>query len=63
MLEPPYLVGGLALGYGYFKSWLSRRPQIPDKELIGALRKEQMHRLLHRNKLPDPIEELRAHSH
>lgn len=61
MLEPPYLVGGLALGYGYFRSWLAGKPQIPDKALIEALRKEQMHRLLHRNRLPGPEGALRAH--
>ena len=55
MLEPPYVIGGLALGYGYFKSWSLRAPQIQDKALIAALRAEQLHRLLHRNKLPKQL--------
>jgi glycosyltransferase involved in cell wall biosynthesis len=55
MLEPPYVIGGLALGYGYFKSWSLRTPQIQDPALIAALRAEQLHRLLHRNKLPRPL--------
>jgi poly-beta-1,6-N-acetyl-D-glucosamine synthase len=52
MFEPPYIVGGLALGYGYFRSWLARSPQIDDRELIRALRAEQLHRLFHMNRLP-----------
>jgi glycosyltransferase involved in cell wall biosynthesis len=52
MFERPYVLAGLALGYGYFKSWLSRAPQIEDKELIRALRHEQLYRLFHLNRLP-----------
>ena len=52
MLEPPYVIGGLALGYGYFSSWLSGVPQITDRSLVRALRREQLFRLLHRNRTP-----------
>jgi poly-beta-1,6-N-acetyl-D-glucosamine synthase len=52
MAEPPYVVGGLALGYGYFRSWLARAPRIDDASLIRALRSEQLHRLFHLNRLP-----------
>jgi biofilm PGA synthesis N-glycosyltransferase PgaC len=51
MFEPPYVLAGLALGYGYFKSWFKRVEQMPDRELISALQAEQIHRLLHFNKL------------
>lgn len=53
MFEPPYVVAGVALGYGYFRSWLSGAEQIPDKDLIRALRAEQLYRLRHGNKLPE----------
>ena len=52
MLEPPFVVGGMALGYGYFNAWLAGKPQIADRSLIEELRKEQMFRLLHRNRTP-----------
>ena len=50
MFEPPYVVGGLALGYGYFRSWLTGVPRISDRALIEALRKEQLFRLFHGNR-------------
>jgi glycosyltransferase involved in cell wall biosynthesis len=52
MLEPPYVLAGLALGYGYFRSWFKRAEQMPDPGLIRALQAEQLHRLVHFNKLP-----------
>lgn len=52
MLEPPYILAGLALGYGYFKSWFRGAPQMPDPALIKALREEQIYRLFHLNRLP-----------
>jgi glycosyltransferase involved in cell wall biosynthesis len=58
MLEPPYVIGGLALGYGYFKSWLGRAPQIADRDLIRALQREQLYRLFHRNRMPAPWPQL-----
>jgi poly-beta-1,6-N-acetyl-D-glucosamine synthase len=52
MFEPPYVLAGLALGYGYFRSWFKRAEQMSDTGLIRALREEQLYRLLHFNKLP-----------
>lgn len=51
MFEPPYVLAGLALGYGYFKSWFKRAEQMPDRKLISALQSEQLYRLFHFNKL------------
>lgn len=53
MLEPPYVIGGLAFGFGYFRSWIRKAEQIPDRALIKRLRSEQLYRLRHFNKLPD----------
>jgi biofilm PGA synthesis N-glycosyltransferase PgaC len=52
MFEPPYVLAGLALGYGYFRSWFKRAEQMPDRGLIEALQAEQLYRLVHFNKLP-----------
>jgi biofilm PGA synthesis N-glycosyltransferase PgaC len=52
MFEPPYVLAGLALGYGYFRSWFARAEQMPDRSLIAALQSEQLYRLVHFNKLP-----------
>jgi hypothetical protein len=52
MFEPPYVLGGLALGGGYFWSWLRRVPQINDQAAIRQLRTEQIYRLFHLNRLP-----------
>lgn len=54
MLEPPYVVGGVAFWWGYLRAVLERAPQIDDRELVSALRREQLYRLLHRNRLPPP---------
>jgi poly-beta-1,6-N-acetyl-D-glucosamine synthase len=52
MFEPPYILGGVALGAGYFWSWIRRVPQINDQTAIRELRAEQMYRLFHLNRLP-----------
>ena len=52
MFEPPYVLAGAALGYGYFKSWFKGAEQISDTRLIRKLREEQLYRLFHLNKLP-----------
>jgi GT2 family glycosyltransferase len=54
MLDPPYVILGLAFGYGYIRAWLAGAEQIPDRELIRALRREQVYRLFHLNRLPKP---------
>lgn len=55
MLEPPWIVGGMAFLYGFFSSYLN--PEINrtrDPGLIRHIRREQTHRLLHGNQLPPP---------
>jgi len=42
MTRPPILLGGIAMFWGYVKSWLSRRPQYQDKEFRRFLRRYQM---------------------
>jgi biofilm PGA synthesis N-glycosyltransferase PgaC len=53
MAETPWIVGGLAFLWGYFSSYF--RPGLartPDREFIRHLRREQLHRLFHGNRLP-----------
>jgi len=45
MTNKPYVVGGLALGWGYFLSWARRTERPISEELIRFRRKEQMARL------------------
>ena len=47
MTRPPYVVGGLAIIWGYFKSLFQRKPQYEDKEFIRFLRAYQWRCLLH----------------
>jgi poly-beta-1,6-N-acetyl-D-glucosamine synthase len=54
MLEPPYVIGGFAFWWGYLQAVAARRERVPDPELIRSLRREQLHRLLRFNRLPDP---------
>jgi len=45
MSQPPFVIGGLALGWGYLWSFL-RRVEIPvSRELVAFARREQMQRL------------------
>jgi biofilm PGA synthesis N-glycosyltransferase PgaC len=53
MLEPPYVTGGIAFWWGYINAALNGLPQIDEKELIKALRKEQLQRLWYFNRLPN----------
>jgi glycosyltransferase involved in cell wall biosynthesis len=41
MVEPPYLLGGLAMMQGYIGAWLRRVPQLDDPELRAFIRKYQ----------------------
>jgi poly-beta-1,6-N-acetyl-D-glucosamine synthase len=45
MKHRPYIVGGLALGWGYAWSMLSRRPIALSNELVEFARREQIQRL------------------
>ena len=54
MREAPFVVSGLAFWWGYLRAALRRTPRIPDPALVEAVRREQLHRLLHFDRLPDP---------
>lgn len=41
MTRPPYVVGGLAMIWGYLKSWLGREPRFEDRDLSAFIRKYQ----------------------
>lgn len=41
MSRPPYLVGGLAMMWGYLRSWFKRVPRFEDAELSAFIRRYQ----------------------
>jgi len=41
MSKKPYVVGGLAMAWGYLKSWLTNVPRFDDKALCAFIRKYQ----------------------
>jgi poly-beta-1,6-N-acetyl-D-glucosamine synthase len=41
----PYFAGALGLAYGFLSAYLKRLPQVPDRELIGYLRQQQLRKL------------------
>jgi biofilm PGA synthesis N-glycosyltransferase PgaC len=43
--DRPFILLGLAIFWGYFKSWLARKPQLEDAELVAYLRRKQLRRL------------------
>ncbi len=45
MLERPYVVGGLAVWYGYVRSFLSRKKRIAEGELKQFIREKQLDRM------------------
>jgi hypothetical protein len=45
MTKRPFLLGGLALGAGYFWAWVRRVPRPVSAELLAFHRREQMQRL------------------
>lgn len=51
MLDKPYVIGGLAIIFGYFTALIKRERQIKDKEMIKFLRKQQLRRLTFREPL------------
>lgn len=54
MLDRPWIIGGFAIILGYFSCYLNPRiKRIKDKDLIRYVRKEQMYRLFHGNRLPE----------
>ncbi len=50
MLEPPYVIGGAALWWGYVRAWLTQQKRINDDDLVRRLRRDQVYRLLHSNR-------------
>jgi len=46
MLEPPYIIGGLAFWGGYLLAAVRRVPRLHDPIVVARLRAEQLHRLL-----------------
>ncbi|MCE5335983.1 MAG: glycosyltransferase family 2 protein [Desulfobacteraceae bacterium] len=53
MLEPPWIIGGMAFLYGFFSSYLNAGiNRTRDPELIRHIRGEQIYRLFHANRLP-----------
>jgi len=46
LTRPPYVVGGLAMVWGYLKSWATQEPQFEDRELSAFIRKYQWDCLL-----------------
>jgi glycosyltransferase involved in cell wall biosynthesis len=51
LFDPPYLIGGTGLFWGYLLSALKRTPQVPDDELIKYFQAQQMRRLFFRKSL------------
>jgi poly-beta-1,6-N-acetyl-D-glucosamine synthase len=45
LFKPPYVLGSLALVYGYCSAYLQRVPQVDDPQLIQYLRRQQLARL------------------
>src|SRR3954451_5374792 len=45
LVEPPPILGGLALLLGFLYAWLTSAPQIEDRGAVAALREEQAARL------------------
>ncbi|MDD2761833.1 MAG: glycosyl transferase family 2, partial [Methylomonas sp.] len=46
MMHPPYILGGLAMWWGYVKSLLQRQPRFDDPLLVDFIRKYQWQCLL-----------------
>ena len=53
MAEPPWIIGGLAFIWGFFASYFKPSvKRVPNRDLIRYLRREQLYRLFHGNRLP-----------
>jgi glycosyltransferase involved in cell wall biosynthesis len=53
MVEKPYLVGGCGLLFGFLKGYVSRTPQVDDRDLIQYFRNQQINRIFGRSSLWD----------
>lgn len=58
MIHPPYLVGGLAMFWGYLKSFMQRQPRFNDHELVRFIKQYQWSSLIKGKKIA--TEELNA---
>ncbi len=47
--ERPYITGSIGMLYGFIRGYLSKTPQVDDKELIAYVRSQQIRRLLFRD--------------
>ncbi len=45
LFRRPYVLGSLAMAYGYFSAMIQRMPQVDDRELIRYIRRQQLARL------------------
>jgi poly-beta-1,6-N-acetyl-D-glucosamine synthase len=45
LVQKPYVVGSIAMAYGFLKGYLTRAPQVRDSRLIRYIRKQQLRRL------------------
>jgi biofilm PGA synthesis N-glycosyltransferase PgaC len=45
MFSRPYLVGGVAMIFGYLSAWLRRQERVPDRDLIRFIRHTQLRQL------------------
>lgn len=53
MSEPPKIIGGFAFIWGFFSSYFKKSiRRYPDRKLRRFLRREQLHRIFHGNRLP-----------
>ncbi|HKE88933.1 MAG TPA: glycosyltransferase [Gemmatimonadales bacterium] len=62
MVEPPYIVGGLALWGGYVLAAARRVPRLDDPEVVSRLREEQLYRLRAWNRSPQQARPVAAAS-
>ncbi|HEY6222321.1 MAG TPA: glycosyltransferase [Gemmatimonadales bacterium] len=60
MLEPPYVISGLAFWGGYLVAALRRVPRLDDPPVVAQLRQEQLYRLRAWNRSPQTAHEVEA---
>jgi biofilm PGA synthesis N-glycosyltransferase PgaC len=51
LVKKPYIIGSLALLYGYVTGYLKRVPRVDDPEMIRFLRRQQINRLFGRDSI------------
>lgn len=51
IVQRPYVIGSVALAYGFASGYLKRVPRVDDKKMIEYLRKEQMKKLTLRDSI------------